>query len=181
MLIQVERLFLYCMIWTVGGLLEPEDRSKFSDELYRLCDEPKEDWPGSGPPPTAATLLPNLSSGGSGGDQTLYEYYVDTYSFEWKLWRPPEWEYPTSGNIDGQQLDFSNLLVPTMDSTRAEYILQTMHKQKHDILLVGGPGTAKTSICLMFFQKFNPEKMGIKALNFSFLTQMIDVSFVVGW
>ena len=66
-----------------------------------------------------------------------------------------------------------------MDSTRADYILGLMHKQKHDVLLVGGPGTAKTSVCLMFFQKFDPEKMGLKAVNFSFLTQMIDVQLTI--
>ena len=175
MSIQLERLFIYCMVWTVGGLLEPEDRTKFSAEMYRLCDEDRgeQPWPG-GSAPSSTTILPTLSA-----EQTLYEYYVDEYNLDWKVWRPPTWEYPESGNVPGSQLDFSNLLVPTMDSTRADYILGLMHKQKHDVLLVGGPGTAKTSVCLMFFQKFNPEKMGLKAVNFSFLTQMIDVQLTI--
>ena len=177
MLVQLERLFIYCLVWTVGGLLEPEDRTKFSNEIYRLCNEERAElYPlGDGSVSlNSDSILPKLST-----EQTLYEFYVDTYSFEWKLWRPPEWEYPTQGNVEGEQLDFSNLLVPTMDSTRAEYIIATMHKQKHDVLLVGGPGTAKTSICLMFFQKMDPELMGLKAVNFSFLTQMIDVQMSI--
>lgn len=38
---------------------------------------------------------------------------------QWEQWRPPTWTYPQS-----EKLDFSNLLVPTMDSTRALFLLQ---------------------------------------------------------
>jgi dynein heavy chain len=37
-------------------------------------------------------------------------------------------------------------------------------------LLVGSPGTAKTSICLMYTSRFNPEEMLYKRINFSSAT-----------
>jgi len=37
-------------------------------------------------------------------------------------------------------------------------------------LLVGGPGTAKTSVVLMYTMKFEPEKTALKRINFSSAT-----------
>ena len=153
--IKLERLFLYCFIWTVGGVLEPGCRAKMSSYLEeRIADGRPEG------------LLPELQAG-----ETYYEYYVDLFSLEWKKWKPDIWEYPKTGG--DEQLDFSNLLVPTMDSTRAEFILGHMHKQAKPVLLIGGPGTAKTSTVLMYCNKFDPQTAGLKKVNFSFLTTMI--------
>jgi hypothetical protein len=60
-------------------------------------------------------------------------------------------------------------LIPTDASTRTEYIMDKIGglpewraKNKKELchnntLLVGGPGTAKTSIILMYTSKFNSE------------------------
>jgi dynein heavy chain, axonemal len=69
-----------------------------------------------------------------------------------------------------QVLDFSNLLVPTMDSTRALYLLRMLHKQRRAVLMVGAEGTAKTSTALMFFGELDPAKMVMKRINFSSAT-----------
>ena len=72
-------------------------------------------------------------------------------------WRPPLWEYPST-----EVLDFSNLLVPTMDSTRALFLLRMLHKQRKAVLMVGAEGTAKTSTALMFFSELDPVKTAVK-------------------
>lgn len=72
-------------------------------------------------------------------------------------WRPPLWEYPCT-----DVLDFSNLLVPTMDSTRALFLLRMLHKQRKAVLMVGAEGTAKTSTALMFFSELDPVKTAVK-------------------
>lgn len=59
----IERLFLYCLIWTFGGVLEESDQKGFSDLLYRLV-----------------TALPDDDLKSS-----VFEYYVDE-SGEWDLW-----------------------------------------------------------------------------------------------
>ena len=69
-----------------------------------------------------------------------------------------------------RKADFSNLLVPTMDSTRANYNMFHMHKQKKSVCLVGGEGTAKTSTALMFFSTLDPAEMLVKRVNFSSAT-----------
>jgi dynein heavy chain len=80
-------------------------------------------------------------------------------------WKPPKWVYPNT-----EKLDFANLLVPTMDSTRAIFLIQTLAKQYKPSLLVGEPGTAKTSTALMFFQTQDVEVMLQKQVNFSSAT-----------
>jgi len=142
---RVERILLYCICWSVGGLLEAEDRVKF-DHWLRDLDKNK--------------AMPTC-----GPDETLYEYYVNEQG-QWQLWKPPVWEYPKGV----EKLDFSNLLVPTMDSTRAIYNCMHMHKQKKSVLMVGGEGTAKTSTALMFFSMLDPLEMLVKRVNFSSAT-----------
>ena len=143
--IRMEKIFLYCMFWTVGGLLEAEDRLKF-DQYVRKIDRNK--------------CMPQVNEG-----ETLYEYFIDS-SGNWQLWRPPVWTYPAGQ----EKLDFSNLLVPTMDSTRASYNCFHIHKQKKAVCMVGAEGTAKTSTALMFFNELDSETMLVKRVNFSSAT-----------
>jgi dynein heavy chain len=141
---RLERVFLYCLCWSVGGLLEADARVKF-DEFLRGYDK--------------NGMMPKSEPG-----TTIYEYKLE--GSNWVLWKPPTWKYP----VGVEKLDFSNLLVPTMDSTRASYNCTHMHKQKKAVCLVGGDGTAKTSTALMFFQTLDPADMLIKRVNFSSLT-----------
>jgi len=76
---------------------------------------------------------------------------------------------------------FSQLLIPTSDSTKAEYIIEKIRtlddlrsaRRKEvgllNTLLIGGSGTAKTSIILMNAARL-PEDYSFKRINFSFYT-----------
>jgi len=67
-------------------------------------------------------------------------------------------------------LNFSTLLVPTLDSTRANYIIKSIHKQQIPVLVVGAEGTAKTSTILMYLSGQDPSNMLTKRINFSSAT-----------
>ena len=107
--------------------------------------------------------------------ETIYDYYIDANSKSWKLWEAEIWTAP-------KKISFSQLLIPTTDSTRAEYIIQlisSLPQIKSEIrkengqlntLLLGGPGTAKTSVVLMYSNKFNKDKMLFKMIQFSSAT-----------
>jgi dynein heavy chain len=94
--------------------------------------------------------------------ESIFDYYVDESTKEWKLWEAEHWVAP-------KKIAFSQLLIPTGDSTRAEYIIKKIadlplmrHLKRNEIsqrnsLLVGGAGTAKTSGILMFANKFTEE------------------------
>lgn len=87
------------------------------------------------------------------------------------MWEAEKWNVP-------RKLNYSQLLIPTSDSTRAEYIIDLIaalpekrseaRKENgiNSTLLIGGPGTAKTSIVLMNSMKFD-ETRSFKRINFS--------------
>jgi hypothetical protein len=49
--------------------------------------------------------------------ETVFDYYVDPLSRSWKPWEAEQWQPP-------KRLAFSQLLIPTIDSTRAEFIIK---------------------------------------------------------
>ena len=130
---------------TVGGMLEPEDRLRFDGYMRKVSPEG----------------CPKCDPG-----ETIYEFQVDDRTLEWTRWKPPVWVYPNQ-----EKLDFSNLLVPTMDSTRSIFLLDQLHSYKKPVLLLGSPGTAKTSTALMFFATFDAGKRMLKRINFSSATE----------
>ena len=94
---------------------------------------------------------------------------------QWTMWQATNWEPP-------KKVVFSQLLIPTADSTRAEYIIKkiadlpVMRSEKrnepshNNTLLVGGPGTAKTSIIMMYCNQFDAATMLFHRMNFSSAT-----------
>lgn len=146
------------MCWSHGGLLEQDDREKFHKYLETR----------------SAPLPPITAQKMSVDKESIFDYYVDEKTKEWKLWEAEAWVAP-------KKIAFSQLLIPTGDSTRAEYIMKNIadlplmrHLKRNEIsqrnsLLVGGPGTAKTSGVLMYANKFGEEQV-LKRINFSSAT-----------
>jgi dynein heavy chain len=85
---------------------------------------------------------------------------------EWERWTAPLWEYPHSI----EDPDFSSMLVPTVETTRASYILQQMHRMNKSSLMTGSSGTAKTSTALLFFDSMQADNTRIKKICFSSAT-----------
>jgi dynein heavy chain len=110
-----------------------------------------------------------------GERESVFDFSIDPETKAWTTWTPEDWTPP-------RKIVFSQLLIPTSDSTRAEYIIKKIaslksvrsEKRKENgmlnTLLVGSVGTAKTSTILMYANKFDPAKMGMKRINFSFYT-----------
>ena len=150
----LEKIFLYCLCWSVASLLETEDRKKF-DSWLRSKD--------------TNSSMPLVSEG-----ETVYEYHVDIQTGEWKKWNPPTWTCPNA-----RELNFSSILIPTLDSTRAKFVIENIHAQNHPVLLLGAEGTAKTSVLLMFLADQDPKKTLIKRINFSSATTPFMAQFSI--
>jgi dynein heavy chain len=154
-----EKLFVYALTWSLAGLFENEDREKFHKYLE-----------------SRNAPLPPISAQRTAVDkETIFDYYVDEDTKQWKLWEAESWQPP-------KRIKFSQLLIPTGDSTRVEYIVNKVanlpdmrHERRKEpghrnALLVGGPGTAKTSNLVIYCNKFDPEEMLFKRINFSSAT-----------
>lgn len=155
---ELERVFTFALVWGVGGLLELEDRGRFDTWLREL----------GAPLPTPA-----------GKTDTVFEWYIDDATLEWKPWAVEEFDFPEAGQMPPDHMgpggavgafDTSSLLVPTLDSHRAVFILSALHRYRKPLLLVGDDGTAKTSTALMFFKEISNDSMLVKKTNFSSAT-----------
>ncbi|CAL8466541.1 g6077 [Coccomyxa elongata] len=104
---------------------------------------------------------------GEEGD-SVYEWMVREDGSGWRAWRDqvPKWIYPANA----ERPNFSQLLIPTADSVRYEHLLRLVFSVGKASLLVGGPGTAKTSIINLFMGRFTPEETTSKTITFSSLT-----------
>ena len=160
-----ERYFVYCLSWALAGLCEQEDREKFHKYLEG-CNAP----------------LPQIQQRQlSTEKETIFDYFIEEKegTKQWKLWEADPWHAP-------KKLNFSQLLIPTSDSTRAIYIIKKIsnlpsikHEGRNEFniqnsLLIGSPGTAKTSVILMYAESFDPAKETFKRINFSNASQPIN-------
>lgn len=158
----LEKIFIFCLCWSVAGLCEQEDREKFHKFLE-----------------TRGAPLPAIPKQQvSSAKETIYDFFLadgDGTQVEWASWKPEDWTAP-------KKMVFSQLLIPTSDSTRAEYIIKKIselpdirNEQRgeggmRNTLLIGSPGTAKTSVIIMYSSKFDLSTDVFKRINFSSAT-----------
>merc|ERR1719506_1678140 len=151
------RILAWCIMWGFGGLLEPEERQKCWGKFKEILEATG-----------CKDAIPPCKEG-----ETIFEYVPDwtDKARNWKVWVPDEWKPP-------KKLNFSSLLIATMDSVRAEYLIKILGDMDvvrtppcyKSALMCGQPGTAKTSTALMYMSKFAQDEMLSKIVNFSSAT-----------
>ncbi|XP_022805941.1 dynein heavy chain 5, axonemal-like [Stylophora pistillata] len=140
----LERLYIFCVMWSVGALLELDDRAKM-EEFARTNFE---------------LDLPLIAEG---SQDTMFEFLVNEGG-EWEHWntRVEEYIYPKDHNPD-----FLSILVPNVDNVRTDYLIQVVSNQGKAALLIGEQGTAKTVMIKGNMGKHDPERHLSKSFNFS--------------
>jgi dynein heavy chain len=140
--VHMERVLMYAVCWSIGALLELDNRVVFDEQLRALSDV--------APPST----------------DTTFEYFVDE-SGEWAHWstRMTEWIYPADHDPK-----FAELLIPTLDSIRYESMLAMLVPQGKPVLFTGGSGVSKTANMLQFLTGLDRERYTVKMTPFSFVT-----------
>ncbi|ETO27320.1 hypothetical protein RFI_09812, partial [Reticulomyxa filosa] len=156
----LENIFIYSCLWSLGALFEREDQIKFSKKITEIAQRNNHQ-----------ALMPAIDYDNNTVDETMYEYVVDIVGSlkgevngnGWKKWEAPEWKYP-------KVFKFSECLIPTRDSIRAEYLLKTMCGQRNKpCLVLGSSGTGKTSTIFQFFSNVDSAIVQ-KTINFSSAT-----------
>lgn len=143
----LERTFLFAIMWSLGAVLELEDRDKF--EEFVLNHPSKMRWPKSE------------------NNESIFEFLVNE-SGEWEHWSTQieEYIYPTT-----YVPDYSSILVPNVDNVRTSFLIDTISKQSKSVLLIGEQGTAKTVMIKGYMlKKYDPEEHLSKSFNFSSAT-----------
>ncbi|XP_069033626.1 dynein axonemal heavy chain 5 [Embiotoca jacksoni] len=142
----VGRLFVFAVMWSVGALLELDDRAKM--EAFLKAHRSDLD-------------LPPAQE-----DQNIFEFTVSEQG-RWEHWsnKVAEYVYPKD-----HVPDYSSILVPNVDNVRTDFLMQTVMKQRKAVLLIGEQGTAKTVMINGHTGKLDPERHLSKTLNFSSAT-----------
>lgn len=111
---QLERLFLFAMMWSLGAVLELDHREKM--EAFALAHPSKMDWPKCRE------------------NETIFEYLVNPENGRWQHWseRVEDFIYPPD-----RILDYNSILVPNVDNVRTAFLINTIAKQDKAVLLIG--------------------------------------------
>ncbi|KAJ1563094.1 Dynein heavy chain 5, axonemal [Cladochytrium tenue] len=144
----LERLYVFAMFWSLGALLELDERKKLQSFMLEKAPDLKY------PPIDPAS------------QDTFYEYLVSETG-QWIHWKEkvPVWNYPQDHSPE-----FSSIIIPTVDNVRTEFLIETVTKQQKSVLLIGEPGTAKTVTIRKYLAKLNPDTHLFKNLSFSSAT-----------
>lgn len=83
---------------------------------------------------------------------TLYNYFFDGEQKAWIPWRDKVPKY-----IHDPEKLFNEILVPTDDTVRTNWLLQLMVRIKRPVVLVGDTGTSKTASTQDFLRELDKE------------------------
>jgi len=139
---QLEKLYVFAVMWSLGALLELEDRARLQEKMFTLSD----------------LSLPQLTEG-----ESIFNFLVDNDG-NWLHWskRIEEYVYPKD-----EVPAFKSILVPNVDNVRADFLIETIAKQRKAVLLIGEGGTAKTVMIKGYCRRYNQDEQLFKSLNFS--------------
>ncbi|TPX33936.1 hypothetical protein SeMB42_g07413 [Synchytrium endobioticum] len=126
-------IFIFSCVWSLGGSIDGDSRHKFDIFFRKLLNG----GDGSTPPPNNVRIqapIPNVGS--------VYDYVFEKdrkTGGSWKLW------VDTINNFEiPKNAKFSQITVPTIDTQRYTYLLDTLLTQGKATLFVGPTGTGKS-------------------------------------
>ncbi|CAH1801914.1 unnamed protein product [Owenia fusiformis] len=155
----MEAYFLQCLYWSLGAGLLEDGRIKFDNYVKYIAsmtmvdDEGKMAGPGE---------LPSNS--------TLFEYFWDGDKKQWIPWNNLVPKY-----IHDPEKKYNEILVPTVDTVRADWLLRLQTGIRRPALLVGETGTSKTATTANFLRDMDAEANLLLNMNFSSRTTSLDV------
>ncbi|CAJ1990204.1 dynein heavy chain [Leishmania donovani] len=156
----VPPLFFFSVVWSIGATCDEAGRQLFSATVWRLAEAngdthwlpllPAEDTSGSGGAEVflydyvyrydpAGVMVEDASVAADGDGGTGAPALSPSVAGKWVSWMC---EQPTLEIPDGTRFD--DIIVPTIDSTRQNYVLQHLMAQKVNVAAVGPTGTGKS-------------------------------------
>lgn len=113
----IEHLFIFALVWSIGVTTNLEGREKF-DKKIRSIMNPRIGMPSEG---------------------YVYDYMWDLNKKEWIIWTLTKGEF----TVDSK-LSYSEIVVPTFDSIRMQYLTRILLMNRKHVLNPGPTGTGKT-------------------------------------
>ncbi|KAL0227597.1 hypothetical protein RCL1_003741 [Eukaryota sp. TZLM3-RCL] len=163
----LEAILIFSLYWSVGAVIEASERIKFDCFVKEI----------SGLSITAGGVGGAPSGSLPGGDSTLFDFIFDISIFQWVPWssRVESYEPP-------KPFIFNRIVVPTVDTVRNTWLLNTLLSNNFPVLFVGNSGTAKTVTIQNYLLNpdlCNPERVSTLQMNFSSRTTSMDVQMML--
>ncbi|KAG9493712.1 hypothetical protein GDO78_001536 [Eleutherodactylus coqui] len=138
--LHIERLFIFCLIWSVGSLIECSERKKFSALLK-----------------VYTSVLPDDDQ-----EISVFDYFLDE-SGEWDTWqsRLPDITYVGNTDIMGETF------IETQDTVIVRTFLEYASMGSRHILLTGPRGCGKTALMNDFISTQDQTRTLLKRMVFS--------------
>ncbi|CAG9462750.1 unnamed protein product [Pedinophyceae sp. YPF-701] len=137
----LETNFVFACVWAFGGCMLVDKVYDFRTEFSRWwCSEFK------------TVAFPD------GG--LVFDFYVDQEEGTLCPWqdRVADFTYANDGN-------FGNIFVPTVETTRLTFFLDSLIENKHYVMFVGNSGTGKTAIMRDKLKAMDQEAMSFYTIN----------------
>ncbi|KAJ0065373.1 hypothetical protein NL108_007570 [Boleophthalmus pectinirostris] len=154
----LQGLFLFSVVWTLGGTVTGDSRKKF-DLFYReLLLGTREEHPR----PKSIKLKKNHLFPDRG---SVYDYYFHKEGQgQWNVWTD---SITAAENTISPKANVSDLIIPTMETARQLFFLRTYLAHEVPVLFVGPTGTGKSVINNGFLVKLPKERYTPNCINFS--------------
>ena len=162
----IYNIYFFATVWSIGITTREDGREKFNTYLRDFMKQkiPEED--------VADVLFPE--------EGTVYDYYFDYEKDEWKNWNTLL-SYP---QID-VRAEYTDIIIPTIDSVRYCYILKYLLTNRKHIITTGPTGTGKTINMIDILgvmeeaTKRNEEKYAHIVINFSAQTTATQTQLAI--
>jgi dynein heavy chain len=145
-----EAFFIFAAMWAYGGSLDQDDKNSFSKNLI-------------------ASSKVKFPEGGQ-----CFDYFYDPLEMGWKPWA-------SRVSVMEEHYDglFQNLVVPTAETTRQQFLLDVHNRARKGLLYVGSAGTGKTTIVQNYFGTLDTDRTVTASINFNSYTDSKALQVVV--
>ncbi|XP_078481026.1 dynein axonemal heavy chain 1-like isoform X3 [Ciona intestinalis] len=151
----IEPWFFFALIWSIGGTVDNEGRTKFSEYLRQRMKEENVTLPF---PEQGLVYDYQLDDGGvtkknNPGDVDEEEQTQKSTEIKWRSWMEsaPSFEITPS-------TPYADIIVPTIDTVRTALLVEMLIMHKKQILTVGPTGTGKTVVLMDKLLKGMPQE-----------------------
>ncbi|XP_077979573.1 dynein axonemal heavy chain 3-like isoform X2 [Glandiceps talaboti] len=156
----LQGLFLFSLVWTVGGTLDTNSRLKFDQYFRTLISGTVQEHP----KPKSIKITKSNSFPERG---TIYDFYFYKHaSGQWSDWMDyiergvGKLEIPANAKV-------SDLIIPTNETARQTYFMKTYMDHEVPLLFVGPTGTGKSAIVNSYLVSLPKDLYIPNMINFS--------------
>lgn len=154
----VDSLFLYSLLWTVGGGLEESGRKIFELYYKKQIREPLklESKKDRSIKFDRLSFIPELA------DSQAYDFYYNYQELRWRTWKDSLGDNP----ID-KQVQFNQIIVDTSESLRITSLLADSIQSGFPFLIIGQSGVGKTRYINKYLRSLPIASNILIGVNFS--------------